>query len=167
MLRRLSVQEQIANLKRATRFSWGRNLHHWLVGIASGLLLLSLVIWHPIPLMLALFLGVIGIAERTAIPNVLNALEAYDTQPPSRGKVGITVSHWSDSSDHFHVVVSEPGHPDWTYEFIPQGWIPTLGSHPASIWRQGETGTPVLAIVDDGILIPRYPPQKGSGAETG
>ena len=119
----LSIDSQVALLKVAAKTRVGRNLQHWMQGSAVALALLSALIWNPIPLMLALFLGIVGIAERRAVPNILNALRAYETGVAAPGEISISTICW-DTDTHYHALVREPGRPDWTYEFIPQGWQP-------------------------------------------
>jgi hypothetical protein len=107
--------------------------------------------------MFAALLGVVGFVERRAVPNRLNALIAYDTLTPSSGWVSIAIAH-GDGSAHFHAMVKENGKPDWSYEFEPQGWLPAARTYPARIWRMDAAGSPALAIVDEGILVPRRDP---------
>ncbi len=156
-MKSLSIESQIALLKAATNNSAGRNLQHWMLGSAAALALLSALIWNPIPLMVALFLGLVGIAERRAIPNILNALRAYESGVATLGEVTISTTCW-DSDTHYHAIVQEPGRPDWTYEFIPQGWLPETGTYAAKIWRLAGREAPVIAATENGILIPRYQP---------
>jgi hypothetical protein len=73
--------------------------------------------------------------------------------------VRIAVSCW-DTDQHYDATVCETGAVDWKFEFRPQGWQPTERTYPAQIWRAGTLGKPVLAIVVDGILIPRYDPKR-------
>src|SRR3989339_58770 len=153
----LSIESQIALLKPATNNRVGRNLHRWMLGSAAALALLSALIWNPIPLMIALFLGFVGIAEHRAVPNILNALRAYESGVATDGEVTISTTCW-DTDTHYHAIVQEPGRQDWTYEFIPQGWLPETGTHAAKIWRSADREAPVLAATENGILIPRYEP---------
>lgn len=153
-----SVEAQLATLRAAMKWRVGRNLHNWLMGTGALLAILSLATWSPIPLVCAVFFAIVGISERRAAPNLLNALAAYDTRPPSLGEVTITITRW-DSDNHYHALVRERGHADWDYEFVPQGWSPATGSHAARIWRSEGTGAPALAVVDEGLLIPRYDPK--------
>lgn len=154
-----SLQHQIDVHRFAVTFGLARNFHHWLVGIAAGLVLLAMILWNPVPLMIALFLGVVGLSERQAGPNIEAAIKAYDTSDPSVGEVFITKECW-DTDDHYYALVSEPGQPDWEYEFVPQGWQPAVGFHSARIWRIGAKGPPVLTATEHGILIPRYIPSR-------
>ena len=155
----LSPEAQLSKLRTATENRVARKLHHWMIGSAIVLVIVSAILWHPVPLMIAAFLGVVGVAEQLAIPNILTALHAYDSVAPASGSVRVTITRW-DSDDHYHAIVRQDGQAEWGYEFIPQGWSPVAGSHPARIWRLDEDAPPVLAAVDDGILIPRNKPQK-------
>jgi hypothetical protein len=74
------------------------------------------------------------------------------------GEVSITITRW-DSDNHYHAHVLEQGQAEWDYEFIPQGWSPVTGRHVARIWRSDGTGAPALAVIDEGLLIPRYDPK--------
>lgn len=131
----------------------------WFLGGAALGVIAALVLWHPVPLMFAVFFGLIGLRERHSGANIVAAITAYDFEVPSQGTTSISISSWS-SSDSYHVTVRESQHPDWVYEFIPQGWRPVdCADIPAKIWREKTDGAPVLAIVEDGIMIPRYPPK--------
>lgn len=158
-MKKLTVESQIAILRAATKYSVARNLHHWMLGGAAALALFSAVIWHPIPLMIALFIGIVGASERRAVPNIQSAIRAYDTASASFGEVLISLTCW-DTDAHYHAVVREHGRPDWAYEFMPQGWLPVAGAHAARIWRLDGCDAPALAATDNGILIPRYDPKK-------
>lgn len=127
--------------------------------MAVMLALLSLILWHPVPLMIAAFMGIIGLVEYRAVPNILNALHAYDNTQPGTGSVRITITRW-DTDDHYHAIVRQAGQADWAYDFIPQGWQPVAGSQPAQIWRLDSDGPPALSAVSAGMLIPRNAPQK-------
>jgi hypothetical protein len=157
MMKTLSVEQQIANLRPAVRSGFARNFHHWLMAGASVLVILSILLWHPVPLMIAIFLGIVGIFERRVGPNIATAIKAYDSTSPTLGEVFITISCW-DTDKHYHVMVREQGQPDWEYDFVPQGWEPDTGSYPARIWRTDIAGPPVLTAVESGILIPRNNP---------
>lgn len=156
-LKHLSAEEQITRLRTIAGIGLLRSLHQWLMGSAIALVVLSAILWSPIPLMFAALLGLVGFMERRAAPNRLNALVAYDTLTPSSGWVSIAIAH-GDGSAHFHAMVKESGKPDWSFEFVPQGWLPVAGAYPARIWRMDAADAPALVIVDDGILIPRRDP---------
>jgi len=151
-----SVETQIARLRPAVIFA--PHMHKWfLAGAAIGFLA-AIVFWHPWPLMIAFFLGVVGFSEQRAGPNILSAILAYDCDDPTVGTVSVEITSWSDS-ETYHATVSEIGHSDWKYQFIPQGWQPANRSYSARIWRCGTEGRPLLAVVEEGILIPRYDPE--------
>lgn len=154
-------EEQIARLRPGRRFA-GR-LHWWLLGLSAVLCVTAAVLWHPVPLMIGLFLGMAGLLDRRAGPNIVAALEAYDTLQPVGGEVEIEVTTWSDS-DSYDATVREPGHTAWTYPFMPQGWTPVAGRYPARIWRAAPGQPPALAAVADGIMVPRDDPRRGARA---
>jgi hypothetical protein len=156
-MKTLSVEQQIANLRPAVGSGFAPYFHYGLLAGAAGLVTLSILSWHPVPLMIAIFLGLIGIFERRAGPNIAAALKAYGTHSPTFGEVSITITRW-DTDNHHHVVVREHGQPDWEYEFVPQGWEPVVGSYAARIWRAAIDGPPVLTAIESGILIPRGNP---------
>ncbi|NND45987.1 MAG: hypothetical protein HKN58_11755 [Xanthomonadales bacterium] len=149
-----SVEQQISALRRTRGIA--ARFHLWLLGAAALGIVIAIIIWHPVPLMISLFLGIVGFAERRAGPNIVAALSAHDSKPSAPGEVAIHTTCW-DTDTHFHATVREHGHPAWEYEFIPQGWQPEEGTYPARVWRCRE-GKPVLASVEAGIMIPRYAP---------
>jgi hypothetical protein len=153
----LTVEEQIDLLRPAVRTGLARRLHWWLIGLAAAFGLVGLVLWHPVPLMISAFLGVVGLAERQAGPNLEVAVKAFDQGTPSTGHASITIKS-GDTVDHYHVVLRQEGRPEAAYEFIPQGWRPVAGTHPARIWRMPADGSPVLATIEQGVLIPRRRP---------
>ena len=134
------------------------HMHKWfLAGAAIGLLA-AVALWHPWPLMIAFFLGSLGLSEQRAGPNILSAILAYDCGNPTEGTISVDITSWSDS-DTYQATVSEIGHSDWKYQFIPQGWQPASRSYSARIWRSDTEDRPLLAVVEEGILIPRYDPE--------
>ena len=151
----LSVEQQIATLRPTVGFA--AHMHKWLLAGAAIGVIAAVVFWHPVPLMIAAFLGVIGFSEQRAGPNIVSAIAAYDSGSPTNGEISIAITCW-DTDNHYHATVREQGHPDWEYEFVPQGWQPVSRSYPAQIWRVGSQNQPVLAVVEEGILIPRYDP---------
>jgi hypothetical protein len=155
----LSVEEQLNVLRPTIPFA--ARMHQWLLVGASGSALLAAILWNPAPLLIAAFLAVVALAERRAGPNLVAALRAYDTGAPEFGEVRITLSE-GDSANHYHASVRGGAHPEWRYDFVPQGWQPAEGEHAARIWRAGPEGRPVLAVVEGGILIPRSLPRRGA-----
>jgi hypothetical protein len=152
-----SVEQQISAFRPTLGFA--ARVHWWfLAGAAIGVIA-AIVLWHPVPLMVSAFLAVVGLAEQRAGPNVVAAIRAYDSDSPTHGDVTVAITCW-DTDNHYHATVHEQGHPDWEYEFVPQGWKPGTRRYPAKIWRAGSHRQPVLAIVEDGLLIPRYDPKR-------
>ncbi|MEJ8567814.1 hypothetical protein [Elongatibacter sediminis] len=157
-MRPRSIDQQIAALRPAVRSGLAGRFHVWLLACAAGCSLIAVVMWHPVPLMVAAFLAIVGLSERRAGPNIVAALSAYETQTHSSGEVTISTTTGSDEV-HYHARVEEPGQSAWSYEFIPQGWTPEPGRYPARIWRDSVSSSIVLATIDGGLLIPRYAPQ--------
>ena len=153
----LSVEQQIAVLRPGVGFAV--HMHKWLLASAALGIIAAVIFWHPVPLMIAAFLGVVGFAEQRAGPNIASAIAAYDSGTPTNGEISIAISSW-DTDNHYHATVRDQGHPDWKFEFIPQGWQPASRAYPAQIWRVGSEGKPILAVVEKGILIPRYDPKQ-------
>ncbi len=156
----ISVEQQVAMLRPTVGFA--AHLHRWLLAGAALGVVSSIVFWHPVPLMFAAFLALVGFFERKAGPNIVAAISAYDDATPTRGEVAVTISCW-DTDNHYHALLREPDHPDWEYDFVPQGWQPIARIYPARIWRASSNGQPVLAVVEDGLLIPRGPPNVSAG----
>jgi hypothetical protein len=158
----LSVEQQIAALRPT--IGYAAHFHLGLLWIAALGIVAAVVFWHPVPLMFALFFGLIGLAERQAGPNIVAAISAYDAEKPTVGSVVVSMQCW-DMDWHYHAVVKEPNQPDWTYTFVPQGWQPAAQTYSAKIWRFASAGPPVLAVVEHGILIPRKPATLVESAE--
>lgn len=153
-MKRLTIEQQIDLLRPAVRTGLARRFHWWLIGLSVVLLIVAAVMWHPVPLMIALFMGVVGVAERQAGPNLDRAVRAFDEGEPSSGFASITIVG-GDTTDHHHAILRQEGRPDSAFEFMPQGWEPVEGSFPARIWRGGDGDAPVLATIEGGVLIPR------------
>ena len=153
----LSVEQQIAMLRPDVGFA--AHMHKWLLAGAAVGVIAAVLFWHPVPLMIAAFLGVVGFSEQRAGPNIVLAIAAYDSGTPTNGEISIAITCW-DTDSHYHATVREQGHPDWKYEFIPQGWQPARRRYPAQIWRADSEKQPILAVVEEGILIPRYDPKQ-------
>ena len=147
---------QIALLRPSLRVA-GR-MRTAFLGIAAAGVILAWFLWNPIPLMFAAFFAAVGLADHRVGPNTVAALRAYDTGTPTTGALFVTITTW-DMDQHYQARVREAGHPDWIYEFVPQGWTPEARSYPARIWRDAVNRAPVLAVVDAGIAIPRGVPQ--------
>lgn len=159
-MKSLSVEEQIAAFRASANFA--RRLHRGFLAGAIACALAAWVLWHPLPALVAVLLGVVGFSERKAGPNVATAIAAYDSGRPGFGELTVEIERWTDG-DAYRAIVRERGYPDWTYEFIPQGWQPEAGTCPARIWRADiPPGRPVLAVVEAGISIPRDEPKKKS-----
>lgn len=156
----LSVEQQIAALRPTLGFA--ARFHLWLLAGAGIAVAGAIVFWHPVPLMIAAFLAIVGFSEQRAGPNIVAAIRAFDSGTPGQGSVTVSITCW-DTDNHYHATVSAPGHPDWQYEFMPQGWKPEAQSYPARIWRSGGGGPPLLAVVDGGVLIPRNDPRQVDG----
>jgi len=151
-----SIEQQIAALRPTVGFA--AQMHKWfLLGAAAGVVA-AIAFWHPVPLMISFFLAAVGFSEQRAGPNIVAAIHAYDCDTPTLGEVSVSITCWSDDN-HYHATVHEQGHPDWKYEFVPQSWQPVSRCYPAKIWRSQSRKQPVLAVVEDGILIPRYEPK--------
>jgi len=134
------------------------HMHKWfLFGAALGVIA-AVVFWHPVPLMLSALLAIVGVSEQRAGPNIVAAIFAYDSGTPTLGEATISITCW-DTDNHYHAIVHEPDHSDWEYEFVPQGWQPATRTYPARIWRTGSGKRPVLVVVEEGIMIPRYDPK--------
>lgn len=151
----VSVEEQIARLRPSLCFA--PQMHLWLLVVAALGVVFAAVFWHPVPLMFAAFFGIVAWSEQQAGPNIQRAILAYDAGTPAPGEITIQIAA-GDSGNTYRAIVHEPGHEDWEYAFIPQGWQPIAGRHAARIWRAEGNHRPLLAVVAEGILIPRYDP---------
>jgi len=128
----LSVEQQIAVFRPAVGFA--AHMHKWLLAGAALGIIAAAIFWHPVPLMIAVFLGVVGFSEQRAGPNIVSAIAAYDSGTPTNGEISIAITSW-DTDNHYYATVREQGHPDWKFESVPQGWQPASCSYPAQIWR--------------------------------
>jgi hypothetical protein len=155
-MKTLTVRQQIDLLRPALGFV--RHVHKWFwMGAALGVVA-AIVFWHPAPLFFSALLALVGFFEQKAGPALAAAIAAYDDGTPSNGQVAVTLVE-GDSVNFYHAVVREPNHPDWEFAFFPQGWQPSTRIYHARLWRENRSGQPVLAAVDEGLLIPRDQPR--------
>ncbi len=165
MSQRMTAVDQLGVLAGSMQWLLLRKLHYCMLALALILLVVAALYWHPMPLIVGLLVGAVGIAERNATPNILRALEAFQHQQAVAGRAVIRITRW-DSSDTYSVTVVSDGHTPWCYEFIPQFWKPVAGDALVSVWWQGESGPPVLAVTAEGAMIPRYLPRPARTANT-
>jgi hypothetical protein len=151
------VEQQINNLRPAVQSDYAPHFHNGLLAGATGLVILSILLWHSVPLMIATFPAIVGIFKRRAGPNIAAVINAYDMNGPTLGNVSVTISRW-DTDKHYHAVVREHCQHDWEYEFIPQGWEPAIGRFVVRFWRADIDYHPVLTAGKSGILVPRDNP---------
>lgn len=157
-----SIEQQIAALRPTMGFA--ANMHKWLMFGAVLGVIAAIVFWHPVPLMLSAFLAIVGFSEQKAGPNIVAAISAYDSGTPTLGEAVVSITCWADDH-HYQAIVRERDYPDWEYEFVPQGWQPVARTYTAKIWRTGNSRQPVLVVVEEGVMIPRYDPKPvGVGA---
>lgn len=152
------VEQQIAKLKPCVKSGVARLLHVYLVVGAVLLVVLSIVLWHPIPLMLAVFMGIVGLCSRESGALLVNAIQAYETANHDSCEVSISIDNNSDS-DRYYAIVSRNEGSVWRYEFIPQGWKPLAGTYAGVVWGLPSDLSPKLTSINEGILIPRYKPK--------
>lgn len=60
----LSVDRQLDLYRSTTGFAGA--VHKWLLAAAVLGIVLAVVLWHPVPLMIAAFVGIVGFAEQRA-----------------------------------------------------------------------------------------------------
>jgi hypothetical protein len=150
------IEQQVAALRPTLGFA--ADMHKWLLFGAGLGVIAAVVFWHPVPLMLSAFLAIVGFSEQRAGPNIVAAIYAYDFGMPTLGEATISITCW-DLDNRYHAIVREPDHSAWEYEFIPQGWQTVAQTYLAKIWRDVRSGQPVLAAIEQGIMIPRYDPK--------
>jgi len=149
------VEQQIANLRPSVVSGIARQIHIYILACAVLLLVISIIFWHPIPLMFATFIAIVGLGSRDTGPLLDAAIRAYDLAPTVSGQVTITLENNFDS-DCYYALVLEDNQPSWKYEFIPQSWRPVAGTYPVRIWRLKPETSQDLVAIEEGILIPRY-----------
>lgn len=157
------IEEQIDNLRPAVYSGLATNLYRWMIGISLVLVIFSIFLWNPIPLIFVAFLAIVAMSIRQSGTNLTEAIIAFDTCEPTTGLIQIIVER-GDDSDIYHVVVCEENQPKWRYQFIPQHWKPIKGKYTAKIWRKGDRLPPTLVATEQGILIPRYNPELADDA---
>lgn len=152
-----TAEAQIEILRKAADSGFATALHRWLIALAIALALLSALTWNALPLLLAAIIGMIGASRRRAVMNLASAIQAYDSAESSPGIVTITIAQ-GDGQKHYHAKIQEGERSEWGFEFHPQDWSPAAGIHSARIWRHTGYEAPALAVIEDGILVPRYAP---------
>ncbi len=152
------VEQQIAKLKASLAHSYLRRFPDYLLVGAAILVVISVVYWHLLPFMLAVFLGLVALASRETVPLLQAAIQAYETVGPVDCQVTIAVKSDSDN-DSYYVVAAHDRESEWRYEFIPQGWKPVAGVYAARMWTLPSDTAPNLIAVKEGVMIPRNKPK--------
>lgn len=148
-----TVEQQIASLR--PRLS----IHRWFLVLSAILVAIAIIFSSPLPLIFSIFFTIVGIAEHRAASNIARAIRAYDLENPITGEILISITHW-DTNNHYYARVYGQDKHDWEYEFIPQGWMPNSRRYHAKIWSIKESEKPLLVVVEEGIIIPRYHPKQ-------
>jgi hypothetical protein len=107
---------------------------------------------------LALLFAIVGLSPSETKTNIEAAIKAYHTGTHTLGKAKIKITN-AFGYDQFFAYIEEPGQPGWKFQFTPQHWKPEDGNYSVKIWRPGNRKPPVLAVTDNGILIPRKKPE--------
>ena len=137
------------------RLAW---LFRCLVMLSFVLLALGLYTQQPPYFMAFALLAVIAYAAHQTGPHIKNAARAAIAGDKVAGSVNVEVTRWSDS-DTFYATVAMPSSGTWRFKFIPLGWTPIEGEHPATLFRLPGITWPALIQVQQGVFYPRETPK--------
>ena len=107
---------------------------------------------------IAIVVGIVAVTTFTTMSNVRNAYVGERRGARTRGHVQITVTPGAETTS-YSAAVRERGE-RWSFEFVPIEWQPVAGEREAQVVHLKGVDWPVLVIVDDGILVPRYKPKR-------
>jgi hypothetical protein len=102
--------------------------------------------------------AVIAYSVHQTGPHIRNAARAAIGGEKIAGSVKVEITRWSDS-DTFYATVAMPSLGAWRFEFIPLGWKPIEGEHPATLFRLPGITWPALIQVQQGVFYPRQTPK--------
>ena len=144
--------EQFRLLAKSSAIAW----EVWFVPIGMCLGVMAFLTGAPWLLIPAIFLTLVGIAERTTPTRIRKAVEAYENGPGEEADLSMEILRWSDD-DRYLASVSMQDGARWSFECVPARDLPSPGEYKARIWRDPK-GVPILGVVDDSMLIPRQNP---------
>lgn len=146
--------EQLEGMTRGHRLA---GLQTALVLLVAGLLAAGWVTGFPPCYLSALLLAVVAGSLGQSTPHLRQATEAYRRGAGHAGSVVIAITRGSDA-ESFRATVHDPRTGCWTFEFVPLGWTPREGRFAAQLYRLDTVPWPALAVLRDGILVPRQSP---------
>ena len=144
--------EKFRALSRSSWLSWG------VFFVPVGVILAIMAVVWKIPWLFipAIFLGIVGFAERKTTTRIRKALEAREKGPGEIVSARIEVTRWSDD-DRYWVTLAKQDGSRWKFECMPAEDLPSSGSYEAEMWSD-ELGVPLVAVISDVLLIPRRDP---------
>jgi hypothetical protein len=160
---KLSREEQIAELKSMESgllLHWARPV---LIGLSVGLLLMGYFTGIFVYYIIAIVLGVAVLIVGQITPHISNAVRGMSEGKKQNGSVMVSIKQWLvEGSDHesYHGLISMDNQPLWQMEFVQPQWQPVEGVYQAELVFICGVDWPVVILTSDGLLYPRYKPQK-------
>lgn len=151
------AQQQCAALTRMTGGALLDRLPWALAALVTGCLMAGVITGLPPWFMVAGFLALIAWSARQTTPHLKNAARGLASALRSNDQVQIDVDTSGDSDSYQALARGQSGRL-WRFTFIPQGWQPHAGEHPAELCYLPDVDWPVLICCQDGILYPRQTP---------
>ena len=139
----------------------GHLLEYAATGSLALAALLVIVGWvlHWVALyLIAGFVGVVALASFTTLSNLRNAYVGEREGARAGGHVQITVTPGTEATSYSAAVRDRGAR--WSFEFVPIEWAPMAGEREAQLVYLRGVEWPVLVVVDEGILVPRYKPKR-------
>jgi hypothetical protein len=113
--------------------------------------------WVPC-YMFAGFIAIAAVSSRVTLANLRNAVRGDREGVRAHGIVEIAIKPDSESPSYF--ATTTEGGVRWKMEFLASAWKPAEGTFRAQLFHIRDVEWPVLLLVDDGIIIPRYKPSR-------
>jgi hypothetical protein len=155
----MTPSAQIEMLRKTARLHTSGWLTRVLFGLALALAIAGILSWHPMPFMIAFFVALLALASRETTPHIANAAKALESGSKRAASVEVSIPETSDTTRYYAVVrVSDALH--WRMEFTVWGWKPREGTFQAEVFHIRGVEWPVLLQMEQGILFPRYTPQR-------
>lgn len=154
----LTREQQIEKLRQMGGGSFGQWTGPGTLVIAGGLAIGGWVMSWVALYVVAAFFAVVGFTSFTTMQNVRNAVRGEREGARTHGRVQITVIAGTDAP--IYSAAARDRGVRWSFEFVPLDWTPVAGDTEAQLVYVRGVEWPVLLLVENGIIVPRYRPKR-------
>jgi hypothetical protein len=165
----MTVDEQIAKMIQANTGKAMNNVRRGFVLVTAGLVLAGAFSGSPVFYGIAAATAAVSFVLWKIAPHMHNAARGLKEGMRREGKVEISIHQWTDAEGNryetYRGVVLIDKRPAWRMEFAtPAEWQPAEGIYRAQIVFLTGIAWPVAVVTSDGLLYPRFRPERASVA---